>query len=83
MGPIGTGDSVPMASVAGLRSSAVVLAESDPSVAVSSAAAVGTELLPGKKAVAVPVATAPIAAADAMTVVRNEGPVGGGEPAIR
>ena len=80
---MGTGVSVPMACVAGLRSSAVALDESEPSVAVSSAAAVGTELLPGKKAVAVPVATAPTAAADAMTVVRNDGPVGGGAPAIR
>ena len=37
----------------------------------------------GSRADTVPVATAPTAAADAMTEVRSDGPEGGGLPAIR
>jgi hypothetical protein len=62
---------------------AMELAESDPSAGASSATAVGAVVSPGMSIVSDPVATAPTAAADAITVVRRDGPDGGGEPAMR
>ena len=77
------GASVPTAGVVGLCSIAAVLAESDPSAGASSATAVGAAVSPGRSIVSDPVATAPTAAADAITEVRSDGPDGGGEPAMR
>ena len=66
-----TGASVPTAWVVGLCSIAAVLAESDPSAGASSATAVGAGTPRAGASSVDPVATAPTAAADAITVVRT------------
>jgi hypothetical protein len=78
-----TGARLPTAWVAGLCSIATELADSAPSVGASSATAVGAVLSAGRSIVSDPVATAPTAAADAITVVRTDGAEGGGGPAMR
>jgi hypothetical protein len=65
-----------------LRSIAAVLADIDPTLGASSAAAVAVPGPEGKNAAIEPVATAPTAAADAITEVRTDGRDGGGGPAM-